>query len=141
VSTVKLSISEAARAAGVSRQHFYTKYINPGLISIDRENPDKPTIDTAELLRVFPNMSLPDSLVSANSQELTQELSRKIMSLDSELTAARQQLAASQDREKWLQGTVDKLTDTIRLLEHRPDPQQDQGKPEKRGFWARLFKG
>jgi hypothetical protein len=140
---VKLSISEAARAAGVSRQHFYTKYINPGLISIDRENPDKPTIDTAELLRVFPNMSLPDSLVSANSQELTQELSRKIMSLDSELTAARQQLAASQDREKWLQGTVDKLTDTIRLLEHRPDPQQvDQGKPEKRrGWWSRVFGG
>ena len=137
---MKLSISEAARAAGISRQHFYTKYINPGLISIDREIPDKPTIDTSELIRVFGNVKIPDSLVSVSSHELTQDLSRKITELDAELTAARQQLVAAQERERWLQGTVDKLADTIKLLEHRaaPEPYQDQ---PRRGFFGRLFGG
>ena len=133
---MKVSISEAARIAGVSRQHFYVKYVNPGVISVDRENRDKPMIDTSELLRVFGNIQLPDSVVSENGHDITRELSSKILALDSEVTALRQQLAASQEREQWLQGTVDKLADTIRLLEHRTETAVP-----RRGFWSRLLGG
>lgn len=136
---MKVSISDAARLAGISRQHLYAKYINPGVISVDRETLDKPTIDAAELLRVFPNIKLPDALSSTDGQEKTQEFTRRIAALDSEVTALRQQLNVSQDREKWLQGTVDKLTDTIRLLEHRPADQREAA--PRKGFFARIFGG
>ena len=126
--SLKVSITEAAKLAKISRGYLYQKYITPGLISISRDTPDKPMIDTAELYRVFGDIKLPDSPLSARKQDMTHELSAKITSLDTELTAARQQLSIYQEREKWLQGTVDKLTDTIRLLEHKPQapPYQDQ---------------
>jgi len=48
------SIREAARLVGISRSQFYEDYINvPGVLSVDRTNPKRPTISTTELLRVF----------------------------------------------------------------------------------------
>jgi hypothetical protein len=73
---MKVSISEAARIAGISRQHLYTKYINPGLISVEKDSQGKPHIDTAELIRVFDTIAIPDSNMSANGQDLIGELSR-----------------------------------------------------------------
>jgi hypothetical protein len=101
---MKVSISDAAKFASISRQHLYTKYIKPGLVSVDRDNPSKPVIDTSELLRVFPGLTLPDSYLSNNRQELTPDLSDKLHTLDKEVQALRQQLHESQEREKWLQG-------------------------------------
>jgi len=134
---MKVTISDAARLAGVSRQHFYVKYLNKGVLSVDRTKPDKPVIDISELFRVFPDMKLPDNLVSTDRQELTQELASQVTALDKELQSTREQLAASQARENWLKQTVDKLTDTIKLLEHRPAAEPIP----KRGFFARLFRG
>lgn len=48
-----ISISEAAKRAGISRAHLYKQYINTGLISVNREDTSNPRIDTSELLRVF----------------------------------------------------------------------------------------
>lgn len=49
----KVSISEAAKLAGISRKHLYEKYINQGTISVSREEAKKPLIDTSEILRIF----------------------------------------------------------------------------------------
>lgn len=48
-----VSISKAAKLACISRQHLYDAYIDTGKISVDRSIPDKPQIDTSELIRVF----------------------------------------------------------------------------------------
>ncbi len=48
----KVSITQAAKMAGVSRQTFYTKYINTGVISVDVFE-DKKSIDVSEIIRVF----------------------------------------------------------------------------------------
>ena len=48
-----VSVSHAARLAGISRQHLYRKYIKPGEISVQRDEKGDPMIDTSELLRVF----------------------------------------------------------------------------------------
>lgn len=133
---MKISISDAAKYSKISRQHLYTKYIKTGALSVDRSTPQKPVIDVSELLRVFPNISLPDTIPVTDRQDITLELSSKITDLDKELTATRKLLTDSQEREKWLQGTVDKLTDTIKLLEHREQPE-----PARRGFWSRFFGG
>jgi hypothetical protein len=47
-----VSISEAAKLAGISRQHLYKKYIQTGEISVERHY-DVPKIQISELLRVF----------------------------------------------------------------------------------------
>jgi predicted site-specific integrase-resolvase len=52
----KLSISEAARQVPISRKTLYQSYINKGKISTSKSDNGKPTIDTSELLRVFPNL-------------------------------------------------------------------------------------
>ncbi len=51
----KVSISEAIRMAGVSRSHFYSKYINTGKISVLAED-DKKLIEISELICVFENI-------------------------------------------------------------------------------------
>lgn len=48
-----ISISEAAKLAGIARSHFYSQYLNSGVISVTRDEKGKPKIDTSELVRVF----------------------------------------------------------------------------------------
>ena len=50
----KVTITEAARLAGISRQHLYRWFINTGKISVIKDN-DKSVIEISELLRVFPD--------------------------------------------------------------------------------------
>jgi hypothetical protein len=52
------SISEAARLAGISRTAFYEHHINKGTISVPKDERGKKYIDTAELLRAFPNIRI-----------------------------------------------------------------------------------
>ena len=49
----KVSISKAAKLAGVSRTALYKSYINKGLLSTSRDDAGKKCIDTSEILRVF----------------------------------------------------------------------------------------
>jgi hypothetical protein len=154
-----VNLSQAARLAGISRTHLYKRYIEPGKISIDRSDPKAPMVDTSELLRIFGTLAehtYEDSSGSVRVQEFTsteynqnRPLQPEVIVLREQLQAAREQLRteqeralalerAAQDRERWLQGQVDKLTDTVRLLEHRAEPHQDQQRP---GFFRRLFGG
>jgi len=51
-----LTISNAAKAAGLSRSQLYAGYIKTGKITVDRSDAKKPKIDTAEIIRVFGTM-------------------------------------------------------------------------------------
>lgn len=51
---LKLTISEAARQIPMSRSKLYSRYINTGVISIEKDEKGRPKIDSSELLRVFP---------------------------------------------------------------------------------------
>lgn len=126
----KVSISEAARLAGVSRQHLYKKYITPGVISVDKGG-DTPVIDTSELIRVFGALDgvAVDSQVTVNClQEETQiddieysRLQAEIKALRDTLADREAQLSEAKDREKWLQQHVNEVTGALRLLEHKKD--------------------
>ena len=50
----KVSISQAAKLAKISRSTLYNKYINTGKISVETID-DKKLIDMSELFRVFNN--------------------------------------------------------------------------------------
>lgn len=164
-----VTITEAARLAGISRQYLYTKYIKPGVLSVKKDENAKPYIDSAELLRVF-NGRLPGPKEASTEdtkdttstfRKITVENDIKNAALQAEVEALREAMTAARSRETWLQGKVDELTAQVaaahKLLEHKstivapppppPDPPAElppaadppQESEKKRGFFGRLF--
>jgi hypothetical protein len=112
----KISISEAARLAGISRTNLYKTYINTGKISVSRAN-DKVYIDASELIRVFPACKLNST---NNAQELTDEDNNKIHGNSKLIELLKSQLAEAKEREQWLIGQIDELRQQqSNLLENR----------------------
>lgn len=144
----KHSVSEAARLAGVSRSHFYKKFIKTGLISVERDKEDKPVIDTAEIMRACGELKGKNTENVPDRQFDTHEIHSQNTVLQTEIKLLREQLAAAADREKWYQ---DQLTSTTRLLEHKQSDNTDTTAVQieklkgevnlikKEGLWARLF--
>lgn len=63
-----LTISEASRLVQISRTTMYKKYIQTGIISVNKD--DKKThIDVSELLRVFPDIKLDNTDVNTKSEQ------------------------------------------------------------------------
>ncbi len=53
----KVTISEAARLANVSRMTLYRRYIRTGVLSIEKDHLGNPKVDVSELIRVFGELS------------------------------------------------------------------------------------
>ena len=130
-----LSIKDAAIAAGISRTALYKQYIQPGKISVNRADPKKPVIDTAEILRVFGTIqgdgqAAGDKIPSPTARII--ELERETAALRSEIEGLRAALAAKDDHIRTLKSELAAARDReIRLL---PPPPAG-------GFWSRLFGG
>lgn len=104
----KLSITQAANAAGISRSHLYKKYINTGVISIEVVE-DKRVIDVSEIIRVFGNVIKHSPEIHQNTQTLAIENTEKdniIAILERELADLKVQ---AKEREEWLKSQIDEL--------------------------------
>ncbi|TDR27734.1 plasmid replication DNA-binding protein [Hydromonas duriensis] len=140
-----LDIKAASSLFKVSRSTIYAK-IEKGELS---RRADK-KLDFVELVRVFGEPSnrltkhertqekldtirtLKDTKQeNTNPGEQEAALLARIRKLEDDLQHAR-------DREKWLQGQFDKLTDTVKLL-NAPKPDTDEKTPKKQGFFGRVF--
>jgi hypothetical protein len=111
-----VSISEAAKLAGISRTHFYRKYINKGLLSILKNDLGKPSVEISELLRVFGTLQYgdikttnSDNDVACIGNHLNDVLLEKIKGLEALLSAKDLELEGYRDRERYL----------YRLIEHK----------------------
>lgn len=125
----KVSISRAARLAGISRPHLYRKYINQGLISIELEN-DKPVIEISELMRVFPLMKLDTDTTGksvVNDTSYNTDVQQVVTLLKEQLQLAKEQIMKGEEREKWLMQQLERAT---HLLENK----QPQEKPKRKKF-------
>jgi hypothetical protein len=112
----KVSISEAARMAGIARSTLYRAYIKTGKVSIDRDHLGKPVIDTSELVRVFPDLSgVPESVADEDSidQCATREEYRLLQSsvdrLEDLLEAKETELERALAEIDWLRKKVDSM--------------------------------
>ena len=105
IDMTKISITEAAKMAGISRQHLYKHYINTGKISVIKEN-DKSIIDIAELLRVFPSAKM---LTDDNLQNTTDVDTHFTPDNIELVNMLKTQLAESKEREQWLKSQIDEL--------------------------------
>lgn len=121
----KVSISEAIRMTGISRSHFYNKYINKGLISIQIED-NKKLIDLSELIRVFDNIQLENNISKySKTNEDTKNTADKdkiIELLELQLRESKQREVEAREREEWLKAQLEKTT---HLLEDKtPKPRK-----------------
>ena len=130
-----VNVSQAAKLANISRDTFYKNYINKGKISISRDGRNRPMVDTFEILRVFgslhtdivkdptdrtQNYTKKDSALTP----LTPLETAKIQQIEQENQHLKERLAEFQqlhqeakEREQWQRGQIEKLTDTVKLLE------------------------
>ena len=105
----KVSITQAAKLAKISRSTLYNKYINTGMISVETVE-DKKLIDMSELFRVFNNNLAQDSndtqinTVADSVEQAENTAKDKIISL------LERQLQEAKEREEWLKAQLEKTT-------------------------------
>ena len=118
----KLSITQAAKMAGISRQTLYVKYINTGSISIEVVN-NKKVIDTSEIIRVFNDVKILDKLDITELQGVTPKNTQT--DKDKIIALLESQLAKSEEREEKLNVQVSELLQQqTRLLELDSKPRK-----------------
>lgn len=108
----KVTITQAAKMAGISRSYFYKKYVTTGNISVVSEN-NKKLIDVSELIRVFGSIQPGD--VSSGQQD-TIKNTPETTDKDKLIKLLETQLAESKERENWLK---EQLSNTTILLEDK----------------------
>lgn len=117
---MRLSISEAARRAGVPRQTLYRK-IKSGAISTIQGDGGQQQIDLSELARLFPVVIEQPATHATETDNQTDSL------LHMEIKHLRERLeAAERDRDAW--------RDQAKQLARLPAP---TGEPKS--FWKRLL--
>jgi hypothetical protein len=141
-----VNISQGSKLAGISRDTFYKNYINKGKVSTTRDERNRPMVDTSEILRVFgrlhtvgdtdnPTPTTPHNPTPENTHTTPPappDLSAQLSHLQAENSQLRERLEESKDREGWQRGQMEKMMDTIKLLEApRPAPSAS--------FFARLL--
>ena len=137
----RLTISEAARQAGITRQYLHKKYIKTGTLTAFKDELDRPYVESADLLRVFngrlPGPKLKVAPVDGISppgilHKATLETTGEVRGLQVEVAVLREQLHAAQEREKekdrahqererWYQGQLESMAGALKLLDHRPN--------------------
>lgn len=123
----QVSISEAARLAGISRSNFYKNYIRQGKLSVTKDHQGHPQIDTSEIIRVFGGLQGDSAPASSGGQKDTPE---KDTGESPYIQVLLKQMDEAKEREQWYRQQIGELTSTIKLLEHqRPAP-----------FWQRWFR-
>ena len=133
----KVSISQAAKLAGIARSHLYEKYIKSGKITVSTGDDDKKFVDTSELLRVFGTLKGLDSGDSSQDrekdrsghsadeekdrygQQLHDSLNLLLEEKDRHIQLLHVQLEEARQREHWLQ---DQVKTTTKLLEDKRPP-------------------
>ena len=125
----KVTVTEAARLAGLGRQQLYRGYISTGKISVERDHQGRPQIDTAEILRVFGEMKgTPGATqnghgVNSERRHVDNELHIVIEAKDEVISELRERLREAGDRETWLRQQLERaqavLTDQSATVRRR----------------------
>jgi len=118
-----VSISEAARLAGISRTHLYKKYLAEGILSKTQDEQGNSVIDTAEILRVFGKLHGDNTITSEINTPLHQDLQSENSALKAKIEMMELLLQEKEAR-------INDLKDSIKLIGH---DQHDQ--PKKKRFW------
>ena len=139
----RVSISEGARLAGVSRSTL-NRHLKDGALSKYRDNAGRPYVETSELMRFYGELSQPDRTEqdgvgqrgTAHIRQNVSDLEHKLITAEVALDLERVRREAEQDRReaaeeaaaKW-QAQAERLTTLL----------TDQRQTTTQPFWKRLF--
>ena len=101
----KVSISKAARMAGVSRTTFYKNYLDKGVISKSKDSQNRAYIELSELLRVFPESKSDTATTTTNTYipaQNEQGLTHLNEQLKQEILYLKLTIEAMKENEQWL---------------------------------------
>ena len=112
-----LSISEAARQWGISRQTVYNR-LNQGELSVSKDSQGNTQIDVAEMVRVFGEPSTRQESIKQPSEE------QQTISLSQEIQIERVKREAAEDRANYFHEHIRSLEAKIERLEHREDERE-----------------
>jgi hypothetical protein len=113
--SMHLNIKDSAKFAKVARSTVYAK-IASGELSKTSEG----LIDTAELLRIFGDPKIRDKTHKKkllDNIEKTLDTPLEISLLKEKIQLLESSLSDARNREEWLRGQVDKLTETVKLIQ------------------------
>ena len=122
-----VSITKAAKLAGVSRNTLYKTYINTGALTVSKNDSGRKCIDTSELLRVFGGLQSDSSEDDSKLQGVTVDRNPQappdsahdygVKLLRYQLEEALKRGRESEEREQWYKQKIDTLTDSLKLLD------------------------
>lgn len=150
-----VSISEAARLAGIARSSLYKYYIKTGKLSLSQNGGKRPVIDTSELLRVFGSISSADTLDNTVTPDRIQKVTDENCSLPSATDAQkladmavmtetikgqRAMLEQLQQENEWLKDLVNDLRNDVKQLTHqKTEPIAPAIEPSQVRSWWRFW--
>ena len=138
----KVSISEAARLAGISRPTIY-KLMNSGQLnftSVVKAGKTVKNIDTSELIRVFGtigNLPAATEFTVKPEQEITQVNSPNLQNLQHKIELLQKENEGLKEAVASRDEHISSLRQAMLLLEHKQDTQQPLPPPAK---WWQFWK-
>ena len=149
----KLNMSEAARAAGITRATLY-RHIEKGKLSKENDTDGNPVIDMSELLRVYPNLNT-DYKRDTNSDAASKTardaerdtggtalLQLQLEQAQRERDTERERREQAETRERETKDEMQRLIGIIETQTRQlaaPKEELTIQPPHKRGFWGGLF--
>lgn len=140
----RLNLTQAAKAAGVTRRTLYN-HINQGKVTASRDEKNNPVIDVSELIRAYGNVNLPvKEIPTVSHRKNTQEnftpdvletvrtelaeLKQAVTLMLEDKTARQDERRQNEDERRRLQQEITDLTEAL-------------NQEKNKGLWSRLFPG
>ncbi|WP_455815740.1 hypothetical protein [Pseudomonas graminis] len=140
----RLNLTQAAKAAGITRRTLYN-HINQGKVTASRDEKNSPVIDVSELIRAYGNVNLPvKKIPTVLHRENTQknftpdaletvrnelaELKQAVTLMLEDKTAREEERRRGEDERRQLQEEVKRLGEQLE-------------QEKTRGLWSRIFAG
>jgi hypothetical protein len=124
----KVSITQAAKIARISRSYLYRKYINTGKLSILTED-GKKLVQVSELIRVFGDIRIDSEHIVDEVQCDTSKIDSILQEKDKLIAHLHQELLElkvdSKQREEWLKLQIERTT---HLLENKQEQKHKRKK-------------
>ena len=144
MSETRLNLTQAAKAAGVTRRTLYN-HINQGKVTASRDEKNNPVVDVSELIRVYGNVNLPVKKIPTVSHRKNiqdnftpdglETMRAELAELKQAVTLMLEDKTAREDERRRGEEERQQLQAEIRRLG------EELQREKNRGLWSRLFPG
>lgn len=144
MSETRLNLTQAAKAAGVTRRTLYN-HINQGKVTASRDEKNNPVIDVSELIRVYGNVNLPvkkipivshrENIQGNFTPDGLETMRAELAELKQAVTLMLEDKTAREDERRRGEEERQQLQAEIRRLA------EELQREKNRGLWSRLFPG